>query len=540
MIFFPLDYPDAGPSNTISIDFGTNNTTIHYLCDGSVRTLETENGEGLLKSVVQYQIDGRVIVGRNPASVPSSTLKVHSVKRLLGIPYDELGENELGNYGASLERDEDGGILLVNDSPRGRQVKTPFVVVTDIFREVKQLAEKRLEGEVKFVVITCPTTFTSKQKCILRRAVSEAGFMVLSLLTEPTAAGIHYIRKNVIQNNSVFLVYDFGAGTLDLSVVYYHNNSCEVIASGGSRSLGGDDIDQALYSYCEGVYESMYGELLPYAIYPKGKPRRTRMQRRYLNIVETAKIALQEEGMDSYQLNFATDDEDADGAERTITLSLSQMNARIERVIQESEECIEDLGVQLQKKYDRVRFGSYRVSSNDTPRDTITGIVNSVILVGGSSKLRLVRERLSAFFERDILHLEEDAQMCVGMGALESIMNFSEYSNGIREVLYVSYELYVKGVCVGSIPRSTTIPFDVCYGIGKVKKGEDVLVEVIEVVNEHREKIIDLFIDASYFCTKFSYSFAVIHVVVKMDGLLSLYYRDDSNGMEILLSTNEI
>lgn len=183
---------------------------------------------------------------------------------------------------------------------------------------------------------------------------------------------------------------------------------------------------------------------------------------------------------------------------------------------------------------------SYRVSSNDTPRDTITGIVNSVILVGGSSKLRLVRERLSAFFERDILHLEEDAQMCVGMGALESIMNFSEYSNGIREVLYVSYELYVKGVCVGSIPRSTTIPFDVCYGIGKVKKGEDVLVEVIEVVNEHREKIIDLFIDASYFCTKFSYSFAVIHVVVKMDGLLSLYYRDDSNGMEILLSTNEI
>ena len=66
------------------------------------------------------------------------------------------------------------------------------------------------------------------------------------------------------------------------------------------------------------------------------------------------------------------------------------------------------------------------------------------------------------------------------------------------------------------------------------------VVAFIEVVNEHREKIIDLFIDASYFCTKFSYSFAVIHVVVKMDGLLSLYYRDDSNGMEILLSTNEI
>lgn len=540
MSFFPLDYPDAGPLNTISVDFGTNNTTIHYFHDGSVRNLETESGECLLKSIVQYQMDGRVIVGRNPASVPASTLKVHSVKRLLGLSYDELGDNELGNYGASLECDDDGGILLVNESSRGRQMKTPFVVVTDIFREVKRLAEKRLEGEVKYVVITCPTTFTSKQKYILRRAMNEAGFTVLSLLTEPTAAGIHYIRKNVIQDDSVFLVYDFGAGTLDLSVVYYHNNTCEVIASGGSRSLGGDDIDQAIYSYCEEVYESLYGELLPYAVYPKGRPRRARMQRKYLNMVETAKIALQEDGMGSYQLNFATDDEDADGTEHIITLSLSQMNARIERVIQESEECIEDLGVQLQKKYDKVRFGSYRVNSDDTPRETIIGVVNSVILVGGSSKLRLVRERLLAFFERDILHLEEDAQMCVGTGALESIMNFTEYSNGIHEVMYVSYELFVKGVCIGSIPRSTTIPFDVCYGIGKVKKGEDVPVEVFETSNGYREKIIDLLIDPSYFRTKFSYSYAVIHVVVKMDGLLSLYFRDDSNGTEILLSTNEI
>ena len=240
--------------STLGIDFGTSNTSIFCRKRGRVTQLEIDKNNKLLRSAIRYTEKG-IICGESAiAKANEADLLVLSVKRILGVKSmdDEEIENDI--YGCKLRRDNNGDYQFFNPNSKSTICKSPIEVVTDIFKYIKSESEEKEQHEFKNVFLSYPSTFQMNQRAALRKAAENAGFSILGMITEPTAAGVHYREKGWIQEKDVVLVFDFGGGTLDLSLMVYEDNSFNIFASGGNGKLGGNDVDLLILNYIEGEY----------------------------------------------------------------------------------------------------------------------------------------------------------------------------------------------------------------------------------------------------------------------------------------------
>src|SRR4030042_5425727 len=233
-------------SKILGIDLGTSISKMASIFQGEPKCVESRDGSVLIPSVVTISKTGERLVGilaeRQAVTNPKNT--IHSVKRFIGRRYsDPEVQKELKLSSYETREKSDGGVEV----KLGDKWLTPIEVSAQILQKVKLDAEEKLGEKISDVVITCPANFDDSQRKATKTAGEIAGFNVLRIINEPTAAALSYgFGKRKAEK---VVVYDFGGGTFDVTVLNLAPDTVEVVATGGEAHLGGRDFDQRIINW---------------------------------------------------------------------------------------------------------------------------------------------------------------------------------------------------------------------------------------------------------------------------------------------------
>jgi Fe-S protein assembly chaperone HscA len=413
-------------SRIIGIDLGTTNSLVAYL-DGTIglpRVIPDERGRVLLPSIVSFAPEG-ILVGedarRQLVRRPDAT--VYSVKRLMGRGHDDV-KDELRYLPFRIVPGD--GIVKIQVGG-GREV-TPPEVSAVVLRALKDRAERHFGESIEKAVVTVPAYFNDSQRQATRDAGRIAGLDVVRIVNEPTAASLAYGLDRL--RHGIVAVYDLGGGTFDISILRVQEGIFEVLATNGDTHLGGDDFDRVLMLWLlEDVQSRHHGELEACGI---NLARDNDAMQELRLAAEAAKVRLSTE-------------------ERTVlTLPLGEFTYRREITRADIERLIEPL---VQKT-----LGPCRLALKDAglgPDD-----IDEVVLVGGSTRVPLVRRRVQELFRKPP-HSNLNPEEVVALGAA---VQAGILTGGIRDMLLLdvtplSLGLETLGGIVSVlIPRNTTIP----------------------------------------------------------------------------------
>src|SRR5450631_2743195 len=225
------------------IDLGTTNSLVAFMQGESPVVIPGEDGLNLVPSVVALDEQDRIVVGSGARKylIETPERAVYSIKRLMGRGVEDIRE-EVKLFPFRLADDlEAGEVIRIK---LGEKTFTPPEISAFILRQLKRNAERFFGAPVSKAVITVPAYFDDAQRQATKDAGRIAGLEVLRLVNEPTAAALAYGLDK--QRDGLIAVYDFGGGTLDISILKRHEGIFEVISTGGDTHLGGDDIDNLL------------------------------------------------------------------------------------------------------------------------------------------------------------------------------------------------------------------------------------------------------------------------------------------------------
>ncbi|HQF24836.1 MAG TPA: Hsp70 family protein, partial [Polyangiaceae bacterium] len=368
-------------SAVIGIDLGTTNTVVAAVRDGRAMALPTETGERLFPSVVSFHPNGSVLVGREAKRrrLQDAANTVYSTKRLIGRSYDSEEVRKARSRSAFVIQEGPGRGVLVE--ARG-ETYTLSEISAFVLKEAKRIAEST--GEVvDRAVITVPANFNDLQRAATKVAGHIAGLEVQRILNEPTAAALAYGYGK--GNQERIAVFDFGGGTFDVTLLDLAGSVFEVLATAGDTFLGGDDIDLA-------IAERMAERYLKTHRYDARADRQ--VFERLLASAEEIKIRLSASDVATVQLQeiaFGVGGKSLDMPFSMTRLELEQLAAPL--VDRALGVCREAMGI-----------------ARLTPQS-----FDQVIVVGGTTRLPLVRRKVGEFFGRSPLdRLSADEVVALG------------------------------------------------------------------------------------------------------------------------------
>ena len=386
----------------IGIDLGTTNSVVAFK-DTEVKILRSKENEELVRSCVSL-IREEIVVGKtayNTGLKGNPENLVLSVKRLMGRAWkDKMVQKMISNkkyYKFGITKLQGGTDDSVAVLLGGKQY-TPEQISAEILKKLKRDAEEKLGDEVTHAVITVPAYFTEKQKNATKIAAQLAGLKVQKLLAEPTAGAIAYGVDNLkVGDSKTVLIYDFGGGTFDLSVLNIIDGKYIEAGTGGDRWLGGDDIDKKLQELIFKKVESEYNIFnLEDLIESMPKKKRDFLEAEIRIKAEEAKIELSSSKNAEIYIPNQLEDENGEIIDIEFDITRQEFEKAIKPFIQKTIDLIDELLKEL--GYD-------------------IGIIDNILLIGGTSCIPLVKQMLSAKYGNDKILISEKPMLAVAEGA---------------------------------------------------------------------------------------------------------------------------